>query len=101
MQERDYVREIAKAVADGKSVTTLGKTLLNEINRERSNLAHQGMLIQNLMDRYPDKPVEMHGQARNSGTATLGIPPATPDVVTPTVSNGNGLTDDQKEMLMD
>jgi hypothetical protein len=100
MQDRDYVRELARAVADGKSVTTLGKALLNEINRERSNLGHQAMLIQNLMDRYPDK-LEAHGQAKSSGTATLGTPPATPDVVTPTVSDGNGLTPGQKATLME
>jgi hypothetical protein len=101
MPERDYVREMARAVADGKSVGTLGKALLTEINRERSNLGYQAMLIQNLMVRYPDKPLEAHGHAISTGTFTLGTPPATPDVVTPTVSDGKGLTAGQKEKLME
>lgn len=99
MQERDYVREIARAVADDKPVGALGKTLINEINRERSNLAHQIMLIQNLMDRYPDK-LEMHGQARSRGSATLGIP-TTPDAAVPPISNGKGLTPGQKQKIME
>lgn len=97
MPDRDYVKAVAKAIAEGKPIGSLGRALLVEIQNERNRLQQQVIAIQNLMAIYPDKPPPVP----KASVPQPSTPPPTPDLVTPTVSDGSGLTEGQKHKIME
>jgi len=110
---KDYVRDVARAVGEGRPIQDLGRRAIEAIdadmrivNEVAQGLQQQIFGIRTLMQLYPDKggSVTITG-ASPPATAQVVItsPPATPDLMTPpaTVEPNGGLTEAQKLRIMD
>jgi len=90
---KDFVKPVAKALAENQSIQEIGRQQLVEIEEEKGRLAQQAIAIKTLMALYAK--VVPSAKARAAGTVTITA------VAPPPEPTSGGLTDAQRLKIMD